>query len=208
MNNKFTSSKNMYAGIHGSSTVNHRIRAMLGLTIDEYVVMQYFYKHITLNKQTTKIECIKENCWKDLGMRIDELQKIYFNLRDKEMLCKSIDNGAEVFFFSDKWLHHFQTDLEFEEFWKIYHVGNKQDAKMNYQKARKEISKELLLKKAIEYLNPLTALTDDWKPSPMHTCRWLNPTKKHWEDAPFISTNTTKQNQNSEEYDGSFYKKK
>lgn len=163
--------------IFGKSIIDHKIVTKSGLSLPGYCSMLYFEKLAKNRKFKLPTD---EEMWKNTGMQSSYLAAKY--LQSKEYLIKERDD-CEI---TDKWYSLFKDNNavnEFEdEIWKLYgKVGNKQEAKKQYIKARKIASKEEIIAGIIKYKKHLKDPKYNWK-NQMVGSRFFNPSNKHWED--------------------------
>ena len=173
---KFTATKNAFAGIHGSTIINHKIRVKLDVTCSEYCILEHIYN---LNKQGIKVTAYGEidTLWESLGMRPTNFAEYVTDLIDLKYIEEA--NGLVV---TEKWYKEFTTAYEerFEEFWNVYGIiGNKEQARKMFLKAVKEDTYDHLIQRHAIYVGHLK--TCNWK-GKMHCSTWLNPISKRYND--------------------------
>ncbi|MAH51481.1 hypothetical protein CMI37_37040 [Candidatus Pacearchaeota archaeon] len=164
------------AGIHGSTVINHHIRAKLDVTAMEYVVLEYVYNRMKEGKKTS-IYGEVDDLWKAIGIRPEAFSDYIADLMDLKFIEEN--NGIAV---TDKWINEFADANEdkFEEFWEAYgKVGNKENARKMFLKTIKETTYKHLLIRHADYVKHLSNVT--WK-GKMHCSTWLNPAFKRYED--------------------------
>lgn len=170
---KFKSTKDSYAGIHGFTTINHRIRVKLGLTMGEYVMLDYFYG------REIRDDYNWQDMWKHIGNDgTDPSNADMTSLRERGF----IKGQTGVILVTDKWKAEFDASFneEFKEFWNAYgNIGNKETARLVFLKTRKVVDYKHLLKQNQCYDEHLAKNT--WK-GKMHCSTWLNPDKKRYDD--------------------------
>lgn len=153
---------NLYNGVHGMSTIDHRIRMKLGLSINEYVVLDFA---VNLKMGLSHVE----ECWKRIGMTPEEYS--YY----EATLYLRHPNIVEL------WLNEFNLDPDFEVFWvNIFRKhGNKASAMKKYKECRSLIDKQTLHTRAAQYI---MQCCPDFPNYTKAAEVWLNPKKRHWED--------------------------
>lgn len=151
----------LYAGVHGRSIIDHRIRCKLGLTVEEYIIIDF----MTAIHSADLIASVE--CWKKIGITADELET-----KLKELNFKNPDAFQ-------KWREEFAVDAYFEDFWNniFKKHGNKADAKKCYSESVKLVDREYLHERARIYIATKTDFPNYTKAAEV----WLNPKKKHWE---------------------------
>lgn len=159
--------------ITGATTINHALRIKLRLTLDEYAIIEMFYRFQTSNK---KIDA--DSIWKELGMTVYDCVKAWEGAKLKGAISKS----GPRYLFCDAWLRHFNAYEDFEELWKVWLAaankpGNKRMAQRCYTKSRALIEKDQLHASADKYLKSVKD-----KDFVMHLSTWLNPRNRHWEN--------------------------
>ena len=155
--------------INGVSEINQKFRHNLGITCDEYVLLDILYK-LEVKKEPLTFDYT----YRKLGLSTDEtksqikslMTKGYVTLKDK------------MFFVYDQWKKLFSiSEGEFETFWvykgKVYWTGSKPDAKKKYTECRKNYSAEYLLNQRDGYF-ALLELQKDWR-QVMGASVFLNP---------------------------------
>lgn len=169
----FTAKEQPWAGVHGTTLIDHRIRNQLQLTCDEYVYLQFVYNW---NKENGAISFYDHDLWRAIGKRNTDAEAN--STYKKGFIIPTI--GTSHCNTSDKWNIHFDQSLEFDEFWTLYRKwGNKADTKRKYEKCRKIASKEQIFKGVKAYLQFKEGTEQQYI---MKAETWLNPEKRHWED--------------------------
>lgn len=147
-----------------TSTINHKIRTKLNLTIDEYVCLDY----LSQNK-LARLSDFK----RDLGLDSDFLFSISQSLKAKKMVVRK-DDKLEI---SELWTNEFKAnDSDFKVLWKIHAKGNLQTAKERFAKVMLKNNLDDIKEKLINYLKACSE--SDTFPKNLDT--WLNPKKEHW----------------------------
>lgn len=156
------STTKLYAGVHGRTIIDHRIRCKLGLTVEEYIVLDFIYCQLKPGEEAA------EESWKRIGMKVEDVNSIL-----KELNAKSI--GAVT-----AWNQEFAVDDDFEYFWNTIFKkhGNRADAKAKYEASRKIVDKDILHARAQKYVDTRQDFPNYTKAAEV----WLNPKKRHWED--------------------------
>jgi len=137
---------NKYIGVTGTSVINHRSRMKLGLSCDQYVMMQFIDQNAD-KKDHYQIK--EEPIWRDTGFTFEEavilIQKLCFK--------KYITLLGSEYQITKLWrvMNPKQDDI-FENIWVLLkRKGNKKKALDNYKKALENISATELLDKAKKY---------------------------------------------------------
>jgi hypothetical protein len=162
------------APAYGTSIINHNIRTELGLTLDEYAVMDSLLS--IYHKQPI---CFTQHLSDSLGIEPDYIIE---SLQKKKLLTVSNDL-LSIFIIAPDWLLRFDNDADFNEFFSIFHsYGNRVDSKERYGIVRKFVDRETLHTKAKQYIEwAINSYNGDWKY--INACQvWLDPKKKRWEN--------------------------
>jgi DNA-binding MarR family transcriptional regulator len=156
-------SKQPQPRIKAITVVDHYVRNQLKLNADQYVLMDILY-------QNPKIQL--EDICINLGYDINYFKLVYESLVSKQLI--DLNNSV-----TDKWKKYFTVSKEeFEEFWKVFHVGSKAEAKEIYLKARKIVDGDTLLDAAKKYVK-FKEFNGQYLE---HTRTWLNPKYQKWND--------------------------
>ena len=152
----------LYAGVHGRTVIDHRIRCKLGLTVDEYVVLDFIYCQLKPGEEAL------EESWKRIGMQPEEMNTILKGLNTRKIEAIT------------EWNAEFAVDSDFEEFWtNIFKKhGNRKDSEAKYAACRKLVDKSILHSRALRYVETRPDFPNFTKAAEV----WLNPKKRHWED--------------------------
>jgi hypothetical protein len=163
---------NLYNGVHGSSTIDHRIRCKLGLSVAEYCIAE-FYSNFFKNQKDTLIT--EKEVWKALGMDYNDYIFIDDNLRESKPGILGIKEAGPL------WKKEFNFDEDFEVFWQniFQRHGNKADAQKKYKECRKIVDKQILHTRAAQYIMQCCPSFPNYTKAAEV---WLNPKKRHWED--------------------------
>lgn len=121
-----------------TTTIHHRIRTELGLTLQEYVVMDYLYQNIekTISSQ---------GAYEEIGITNANFQVTIYHLHQKELL-------GEGYNITQKWLKYFDYDAQFAELWSIHPKGTKKIAKKRWDKLKGKVDFEKLKAWLIKYV--------------------------------------------------------
>lgn len=158
-----------------TSVINHNIRVELGLTCDEYIVMDILLENYC--RQPFAFA----NLETEIGFTVDQFIDILADLVLKEMVYVS-GKPVPVYIISDRWLSKFNVDGDFQEFWTIFReYGNRINALKHYKIVRKSVDKETLHEAAKAYLAYCDITYSDTK-YVNNAQIWLNPATKKWED--------------------------
>lgn len=145
----------------GTTVIVHSIRKKLCISVSEYTVLDAIQQLELLNKKATDA-LIAEF----IGM---EKVNVLFLLNQIPNLFYHIHSDGTITA-TDEWKKHFNTDADFEEFWKIWQMrGVKKKAATAYKAARKKVDKETLHRRAKLVVDSAT----EWKFIP-HAQNWLN----------------------------------
>jgi len=193
MARKYTSVKKSFAGIRGSTVINHALRIQMAITLQEYVILDFIYNFEKKNKRPFERAKDEELMYREIGTRpliamslINNSSAIdYF-----EVMPTTADNFEQVKI-TEKWSKLFEDQFldEFENLWELYgKVGNKNLAKNAFIKTIKEVS--------IDYLISCLKLYDEHLKSPKYSYKdkmqmstWLNPINKRFNDELEIKVN-------------------
>ena len=168
--------------VKGKTIIDHYIRTQLNLNVLEYVMLDFAFNWFFCMKTTYCSMDFYEHSGYPSSIDISDTE---IKLQEKGFL-DSIGQTTE------KWNKYFQVnESDFEELWKLYHEGNKQKAKIAYQKCRKITNHATLLDAAKKYLK-FKAFKEQFLE---HTSTWLNPANLSWEQDYSIPAET---NQNVE----------
>lgn len=192
--------------IRGISTIDHKIRRKLGITCDEYVLLDYIHSWRnakgTQRMSATTLEAQTGFSYKDYDPMLRELA-------EKGMILQTKIKGIEVIVVSELWKQHFPDDSDFDNpdpnnlgFWQIYgKVGNRKMAMEKYFQVRKKVSKERLHKLARDYVRHCNSTGTFMKLAQT----WLNPEKEHWNDNVVNKPLQPGEEQKSNVMKGNFY---
>jgi len=163
--------------VTGTSTIIHRIRRKLGLTCDEYVVLDYLRirymdSSITMN-----------DVYNDLGYSPEELKSVFSTLKKKEKIVSKPDGikgKAPVPYknFMDEFDNVNDAEEQFEKLWLLNKSGSKVNAKKKFKKVLELVDFETLYKAKVAYVKNCKETSTYLKN--MET--WLNPESRHWEN--------------------------
>lgn len=167
--------------VKGSTTIIHKIRVELGLTLREYVLLDFICQwHSKKNKSITY-----GDFWEATGVYPRFIDGIFQRLKEKGLLFKDTDGMVKT---TPLWNDNFNSSELFEELWKMSKVGNKQKAKSAFDKALKVDSYDNIKAGFLKYKEFLKQ-TEQFE---QHLSTFLSAKNKEW---------TT-------EFDASNYKKK
>lgn len=164
---------------YGVSTVNHHMRSKLGVTADEYCILDYL--SLTYKKVDDKIIWdalfVKTAC-KRLHYSPIKLRDFVGSLIKKKLLKKSTQKDQIVINWTQKAFAHFTpNDDNFEELWELLNKnGNKQQAKKAYSITVKSYSHDFLMTRSKLYLEHLEITGYNQ----LHVSTFLNPQDKHF----------------------------
>jgi len=178
------------AGVKGTSTIPHRLRRSLNLTIEEYAVMVYLDE--CRSSPTSAIAKIDEaDLWKQLGYRMREFWLVVFALEKKDYAARIIARDEVII--EQKWLKHFDLDKQFEELYVLFDrkTSSKKIARDRFAKVIKMIDFPTLYQRGVNYQRTVQHRERDHKKG---LDSWLEPSKKLWDDAesnPVVTKNVT-----------------
>lgn len=169
----------LYAGVKGSTVVNHKLRIYYCLSYPEYVILDYIHGY---QEKFPGKPIEDEKLFRATGYHTGvELTHIVSLLLDKGLIQRIAtrdDSWSPEC--TKEWLKNFDTPADFEEFWKLWgKVGNKQKSIIMYVRARKVVDKETLHAAAEKFVK---SSTERFGEVSMHASSYLNPKNKHWED--------------------------
>jgi len=170
-------------GLILSSVVNHKIRCLLDLTCDQYVVANFIHHwRRTRGKQPAFSKDIKRNTGFDLPEFFETLKSM-----DGDVVKQDENKKWST---TDRWDQYFNFEQDFEEFWEIWKKrGNRAKSLEVYLRAREVVGKEDLHTAAKRKV----ATVDELKYLP-HATTWLNPKYKSWEEVlPLADNENVKQ---------------
>lgn len=174
--------------VSGKSTIDHRIRTKLALTMEEYVFLQFlttWFDDKKSNKPITEAILFANTGIKGTA----DIKRIISECKIKKMIekkeIKSESGTLSVMYPTKVWFMQFETQDKFEEFWLLkdknkvsIHKGNKASAQAMYKKALKVIDAKTIKQKFLAYVDWCNKSGTFQK----HTSSWLNPTFKYWDD--------------------------
>ncbi|MCC7514588.1 MAG: hypothetical protein IT212_07830 [Bacteroidia bacterium] len=158
--------------IEGYTTIDHRIRCALKLTVEEYVMADVIYQH---NKRFKQGFVSYAKYHSITGFLPEEIMIIGKSLVNKGIVVN--DTKLQRHTTAPLWNINFDEDVQFAKLWSINNRGNKQAAKENFLKMRKMIGFNALVIKLQEYMESVS------DPNfVMKLQKWLDPKYRHWED--------------------------
>lgn len=168
----------------GTTVIVHRTRLKLGLSIEQYALMDAIHQLMVAKKKATFFSLSAL-----LAITVDEVIRIVTALAIDDRISM---NGEEILC-DDRWNREFDINADFDNpppkdgpppvgyepgFWQIWQKrGNKQEALKKYIAARKIVDKETLHRAAANRV----ATATEWQHIP-HAKTWLDPKKRSWED--------------------------
>jgi len=158
--------------VKGISCIDHKKRIKLGLTCDEYVILETVDSLVLLGKKAYVATIEKE-----IGKIEDQL--VFAKLNEMGLLL--MQNGSYVC--GLPWRAQFPHDDCFETLWKLFHVagakGNKKKALEAYKKAIKTDTMKNITTGAKAYIaNKISSQS----PFIMHLSSFLSPEYQYWRD--------------------------
>lgn len=152
--------------VQGTTTINHAMRVDLGLNCSEFVLADCIY-----DKMSRGLDVSYTSIHRKTGLTADEQEILFARLISKDILAGNLKDKISIAFTSKWMVFNESIELDFEEFWTMlsdpkdpkskkknaWH-GSKPKALVEYQRLRKTLSKEYLLKQRDEYFRFL-----DWE---------------------------------------------
>ena len=141
----------------GHTTINHQVRMELGISYEQYCILDLVERRQSAGAITPTFMSQK------LKMNKDTVVTIARELREKGFL--NIKKSPRV---TSKWLSAFEiSDEEFSEFWKPEHgkkwTGSRKDARDKYNRARRQYSAQHLLNQKRYYFRFLSLEENDFR---------------------------------------------
>lgn len=170
---------------NGYTVIDHKIRNVLNLAIDEYVIADMIYRY----NQSHKVGGITyRRYYSEVGLEPLEVIVLLRQLKAKGILF--FDKKKERIATTSAWNQHFNVDEMFKKLWEIHPHGNRQEALEAFSKSRLIVPFNTLLERLQEYRE-----SRDDPQYLLKLSNWLDPKKKHWEDK--ISSNGKSKNDDS-----------
>lgn len=148
-----------------STHIDHTIRTSLGLSNDQYVMMDY----ISSLKKIATFEDYK----KHIGFDRSQTHSLLVSLRDKELIVR---NEAGYIKVSDKWAEALKRPDRIDEIWPFHKSGTKSIARKRLPYVLKKITMEELKAKLVAYLK----WCEEYDVFSKGLDTWLNPEAEHW----------------------------
>jgi len=172
--------------INGSTTINHEIRAKLGITADEYCFMMYLE-----DRKRKDREFDLSHCFSVIGYSPDTLKLLFNSLVKHELL--GLFRPGEVPIITEKWEILTDVDAEFNMFWyeplpdgkrKAAWKGSKPQAKKLFEDLRKKCSLDYILRQRNHYFHylRLTKKYRSFDQARMMATVWLNLKNERWKE--------------------------
>lgn len=142
--------------VTGTTIIDHRIRAELNLSLQEYTIMDFCEKNVG--------KLLPEICIKEMAVEWDMIKDTFTTLYEKGFLHN--------FKPTEKWTNAFKADIDI--LWTIHAKGTKKVAATRLKTVLKKVPMSELVTKLksyvksneFQYLKGLDV--------------WLNPTAEHW----------------------------
>jgi hypothetical protein len=189
--------------IHGSSIINHSIRYRLSINCSDYVVADFIDRMEKAKKEPTF-----ERAFRHLGIDKNSFIAILYKLAKLNIVDCNTREGWHV---TRLWKDFFSAiEDEFADFWTVDKKpcwpGSKSAAQDCYVKARKEETKEYLIKQRNDYFKFLTLPEQAFRQKMMATVFLNTKTKRYSEDwsAYFKPVIETKTNATSADFNKEF----
>lgn len=155
----------------GTTFINHGVRVRLGLSLQEYTVMQFLAdckeKKITINE---------ESFISLIGVHYIHVVPIMDELQKKGLIIGTLPNH--------KWSNEFIEDID--RLWSVHKKGSRAKAKERLSKVLKKITIEELIVKLTEYVKSKPPEEFEYLKG---LDVWLNPKTEHWNDPIIKSKN-------------------
>ncbi|MFZ7152632.1 MAG: hypothetical protein ACO1HP_02575 [Bacteroidota bacterium] len=182
----FITEKGSAIKVKGSTIIDHRIQAKLGISLLEYVLIDFAINNLDNQTSSRLLDT------KGLYLPQGELELNLEHLVDQNILVLD----GHIYKAGKRWNEHFANETDFDckdpnnpGFWQIMKQrGNKEKGRQAYMNARKVVDKETLHSAAIRYV----ASKDD-PAFIMHVSTYCNPKYRHWEDQIINPTKHGKQ---------------
>lgn len=159
--------------------INHKIRFRLGLSFEEYAMIEFIEKHYAQKKAKVSYDDI----FVKLGIEQDDARTLIRTLIEKKFIHVVEGSEGRIFEIDIRWKAQFEvSEEEFEEFWTIGGKpwpGSKIGTKKKYIETRRKYSKEYIFKQARAYFKHLTFET--WK-KPMGGEVFINIEKERFRE--------------------------
>lgn len=149
-----------YTGISGTTLINHKLRVMLGLTCEEYCVMQMMDQFSSAKDISTNPT--DKRCWDNLGMKKDHVLTMIQRLISKNMLMETRDGKFSI---APRWRKHVTKSSEvFEQLYELFRKkGNRAEANRFYLALLNEMEPAQILEKAKVYMRHVHQNKIEWK---------------------------------------------
>ena len=171
--------KPVYQGIHGKSIINHRIRVKLGLTCEQYCVMDLY------EDLANKEDCITGTIdpWDLLGMETMELHTINDSLVKAGVLIIGITKDQyQKIMIAPKWRNEFKKAADtFDDLWKVFPKGTKAKALERYKTVVKTVPHDHLMTRRKAYCDWKKSTNTEWQYY-LGLDVWLNPANAMWDN--------------------------
>lgn len=171
---------------NAKTIILHKIRVDLGLSLREYVLLDFIYNwHFVVKnkKPITFGDYLKET-----GIRQLSISRMFQKLKEKGLLFKDADGKVKT---TNKWNDNFNIP-DFDNIWKLHPVGNKQKALFAFSKAIKVDTVENIIS-GIDKYKIFLEKSDQF---PQHLSTFLNYKLKWWQSDFDISKLKTQQQDN------------
>lgn len=157
--------------VKGISVINHQIRLSLGLSLREYVLLDFICAWHKTNKEPITYRLY----WTHTGIVPRMIVPMFQKMKAKGLLFKDLDGKVKT---TALWNEFFNSNGPFEKIWAMHRVGNKQKAKVAFLKALKVDTAENIEKGVVRYIE-YVKVTDQF---PAHLSTFLNHKNKMWQD--------------------------
>lgn len=156
----------------GRSTIDHRIRLDMKLSLEEYVLLDFIHLH----NETKAGTIFFPEYYKETGFIKDDIQPLFRILKERGYLVfNTVQNRVDV---CQQWKDIFSSAGLIDKLWRIHPKGNKPTAKKRLPLVLKMITMEELIIKLKAYVKHCDANGTFKKGLDV----WLNSAKQHWED--------------------------
>ncbi len=159
--------------VTGTTIIQHTIRISLGLTLREYVLLDFIFQWHESNKAPITFA----DYFIGTGIYPQFIGRMFGKLKEKELLFKDTDGKVKT---TKKWNDNFDRSSQFEELWKLMNTGTKSKAREAFKKAVKVDSFDNIKAGLIVYKN----YKEEANSFPAHLSSFLNPKLKIWQETP------------------------
>ncbi len=160
------------------TSIDHKIRIKLLLTMEEYCVLDFLCDR----KELTKYSDYENN----LGINKGQVGVILASLKKKQMIQQRASGEIVV---CDLWKNQFKKIDFIDILWNIHMAGSKQKARQRLPAVLKKIGLDELKKKLEQYVKAC----NDSGSYAKNLDAYLNPKSEHWNDPIPVKRDFNKQ---------------